>query len=123
MRLTRLFQTVPRRVLAIALVALLTVAVGGAVLANDNESGPLAEGNDLLSDATLTPAEAAAIAERETGGTAGDIELERENGRLLYEVEAGGNDVTIDANDGTVVSVEADDDGGEDDDDDDGDDD
>jgi len=100
------------------MVMLLAVTAGGAVLATEGSSGPLEEGNELRSEATLSPEQAAAIAERETGGTAGDIELEREDGRLLYEVEAGGNDVTIDANDGSVVSVEADDDEVEDDDDD-----
>lgn len=70
----------------------------------------------------VTTDEARAIAEAATGGTAGEVEQETEDGELFYEVEvetsAGRREVEIRASDGGVVEIEHedDDDDGDDDD-------
>ena len=61
--------------------------------------------------ATITPedAEAAALAAN-PGATVIDVELENENGALVYEVELdNGLEVMVDASDGTVLGTEQDD--------------
>ena len=63
-------------------------------------------------NATITPAEAKSIAENYTKGTAISVELENENGYLVYGVhiknQTGRYDVKIDAGNGTVLKVESD---------------
>ena len=63
--------------------------------------------------AKITPAEAAAKAVAATNGTAGKVELENENGNVIYGVEitqADGTklDVKIDAGNGNVLAKESD---------------
>jgi uncharacterized membrane protein YkoI len=43
-------------------------------------------------------------------GTASQVELDNENGQLVYSVEIGSNDVKVDAMTGAVLGVEADED-------------
>ena len=63
--------------------------------------------------AKITPAEAAAKAGAATNGTAGKVELENENGNVVYGVEitqADGTklDVKVDAGNGEVLAKESD---------------
>lgn len=65
--------------------------------------------------------EAIKTAEKDVNGKVVSVELDREDGRLVYEAEAVTKDgqeheVTVDANTGKVVKVEADDDDNDDDD-------
>jgi uncharacterized membrane protein YkoI len=82
--------------LALTLVVMLTVvAVGQAVFAATPE---------------ISEDEARTIAEEETGGTAGDVATEKEDGKLVYEVQVetdqGPAEVEIDASTGEVLEVE-----------------
>lgn len=59
----------------------------------------------------ITAAEPLQIAEKHlNAGAAIEIELENENGQLVYSVEIGSNDVKVDAMTGEVLGVEADED-------------
>ena len=64
-------------------------------------------------DAVITPEEAIAIAEDYLDGTAISVELENEDGYLVYGVhivnENGKYDVKIDAGTGEVLKVDSDD--------------
>jgi uncharacterized membrane protein YkoI len=57
----------------------------------------------------VSPEEAIAIAQDEVDGQVDDVELDREGGRLIYEIEVGNHDVEIDASDGSILKVEWDD--------------
>jgi uncharacterized membrane protein YkoI len=78
---------------------------------SENESenaqpGELTEGNDLLSQATLTVDEAITTAQEAQSGDLGTIELEERDGTLVFEVTVGAHEVFVDAADGSVVSVD-----------------
>lgn len=96
--------------LSIALVAVLGAAIPAGIV--------LAQG----SSARVTIEDARARAVREVPGSVLAEELEREGGRLVYsfEIRPNGNgvnankEVTIDANSGSVVSIESADDEGDD---------
>ena len=67
--------------------------------------------------ATITPDQAAAAATSATGGTAGKVELENENGNVVYGVEITKPDgtmldVKVDAGNGHVLAQEDDSDRG-----------
>jgi uncharacterized protein YpmB len=63
-------------------------------------------------DGQLTPEEARTVAESEfSGATATDVDLEREGGHLIYEVELdNGAEVEIDADSGEILEIEMEDD-------------
>ena len=82
----------------------------------DDRGDDVRDGDDRDDDAGEalgTPAiaidDAVAIAKGASSGSVGDIELDQEDGRLVYEIEVGSDEVIIDANDGSVLSVHADD--------------
>jgi uncharacterized membrane protein YkoI len=89
------------------------VISSAAVYAND---GRIAIGDDdeadHTGDATITEEEAIATAEEHTGGTAVSVELENEDGYLVYgvHIEKDGKnyDVKVDAGTGEVLKVEDD---------------
>ena len=64
----------------------------------------------FAADPKISEDEAKQIAEDETGGTAGDVTTEREDGVLVYEVQCdtdkGPAEVEIDADTGEVLEVE-----------------
>lgn len=84
----------------------------GSVLGTDWDD----EDNDRWDDdlpANAEPAisaeDAVAIAEAEVDGTAHDVELDTELGKLIYSVEIGNQEVIIDAMTGDVLATEFDD--------------
>jgi len=56
--------------------------------------------------AKITPQQAKQAAETAVGGTATKVKLENENGSLIYAVEIGSKELTIDAGNGKVLSSE-----------------
>lgn len=79
----------------------------------NDDSAEAAESTALEALATITPAEAAAAAVSATPGTAGTVQLENENGFVVYGVEVTASngsvtDVKIDAGNGSVLVQEAD---------------
>jgi len=55
----------------------------------------------------ITEVDAIVVAEAKIGGIASDVELEVENGSLIYEVTIGKQEVMIDAGNGTILLVES----------------
>ncbi|MBS4208458.1 PepSY domain-containing protein [Bacillus sp. FJAT-50079] len=85
------------------------VIFGGAIGANaiSNTNSQVKEANSKIS-----LEKAAEIAKNEVGGIVESVELDKENGRLIYEVDFVEDDldVDIDAVTGEVVKVDRDDD-------------
>lgn len=73
----------------------------------DNEEvvapGTLDDGAELLPQAKITLEQAIAAAQAAQNGPVGEVDLEYENGRLVFNVDIGQYDVSIDASDGSVV--------------------
>lgn len=101
--------------LFVALAVFSIAAVG--VLAGTDLAGRISIGEDdeadHSADAVITSDEAKAIAEEHTGGTAFSVELENEDGYLVYGVHIedsdGKYDVKVDAGNGSVLKVDSDD--------------
>ncbi len=78
--------------------------------------------NVIANNPSISSDEAKSIAEEHLGGKAVSVDLEKEGGRLIYEVhvttDSGDYEVEVDAHDGSVIEVELED-GSEDEDDDD----
>jgi uncharacterized membrane protein YkoI len=79
---------------------------------NDGEAEDANEGGEQETAPTGTPsitaAEAQATAEEYlNAGTASQVELDDENGQLVYSVEINGTDVTVDALTGAVLGTES----------------
>ena len=101
----------------IALVAVLALAGAGVTLASgitsarggddDGEeqanAGQVDDGKDLLPQASITVDQAIAAAQGAAGGDIGEIDLEYYNGKLVFNVDVGDQDVKVDASDGTVL--------------------
>lgn len=60
----------------------------------------------LQSLAKITPQQAKQAAEAKQGGTATSVQLEKENGSVVYAVVIGKTEVTVDANNGRVLATE-----------------
>lgn len=56
----------------------------------------------------ITEEQAKQIAETEVGGTASSLVVERESGKLIYEVLVGDREVEIDAETGETIEMEND---------------
>jgi uncharacterized membrane protein YkoI len=108
-----------RRLFGAVVVAMGLFVVAGSGLALAQGSGPsiLQGGEDdsiTQDNVTLSEGEAIDIATAETNGTVEEVELEREDGTPVYEVElvtAGGaaTEVAVHADDGTLLSSESED--------------
>lgn len=89
----------------------------GAAEADGTETSDAAEAAKLQALAKITPAEAKSAALAAVPGTADKVELESENGNVVYGVEvttsSGSVDVKVDAGNGKVLSQQKDDAGDE----------
>ena len=72
------------------------------------QPGTIDDGKDLLPQATLSLDEAIAAAQAAASGTLGEVDLERYNGALVFNVEIGGSDVKVDAGTGAVLAIAGD---------------
>lgn len=70
--------------------------------------GTFTEGKSLLPQAKITVAQAISAAQGKATGQLGDVKLVKNHGKLVFNVEIGDQDVTVDASNGHVVSVNAD---------------
>lgn len=68
--------------------------------------GELSAGQDLLPQAKIAVEQAVTVAQTEASGSLGSVELEEKDGRLVFEVTVGEQEVFVDAMDASVVSVE-----------------
>ncbi|MET3768631.1 putative membrane protein YkoI [Marisediminicola sp. UYEF4] len=92
-----------------------TEAEGTEAEGKDNEASEAEESMSLQPLATTTPEQATAAALAAVPGTAGAVELDNENGYVVYSVEvtaADGSsvDVKVDAGNGSVLAQDTDDD-------------
>eukprot|EP00130_Batrachochytrium_dendrobatidis_P008362 XP_006683237.1 hypothetical protein BATDEDRAFT_93007 [Batrachochytrium dendrobatidis JAM81] len=110
-------------------VAALAIIGGGATAAfastatpsqpiEQQEQSEQQESSALTGKATITEKESIQIALTEVPGTVNEVELEDENGTVVYGVEVQAedgslNDVKVDAQSGNVLKVETDDEDGE----------
>lgn len=67
------------------------------------------DGKDLLPQAGITIDQALAAARSAASGPVGEVDLEYHHGKLVFNVDIGDKDVKVDANSGSIVSVDADD--------------
>jgi len=78
--------------------------------ADDDNDGPEIGEQDeiqpLASSTAISADQARQAAEAITGEKASQVELEEENGVLVYGVEFASKEVTVDANTGTVIQIE-----------------
>ena len=77
--------------------------------AEQQQSGVLDDGKDLLPEANITLDQAIAAAQSAASGPVGEVDLERSHGRLVFNVDIGDKDVKVDAGDGNIVGVDSDD--------------
>jgi uncharacterized membrane protein YkoI len=81
---------------------------GGAGIWDDDhfaQPGSLDDGKDLLPQTTISLADAVAAAQRAESGALGQVDLETRDGRLVYTVDIGNQEVHVDAADGSIASV------------------
>lgn len=81
----------------------------GDGVSDHDPPGVLDDGRNLLPQAGITVEQAVAAAEGAAGGPVGEVELEYRGQMLVFEVDAGTQEVNIDASNGGVVSVTPDD--------------
>lgn len=86
-------------------------ALNGSIAVDEAQFEGMSEADEaaaLEGLATLTADDAKAIAESETGATATEVELDDENGSLVYSVTLDdGQEVLVDAGNGSVLLTEA----------------
>jgi uncharacterized membrane protein YkoI len=118
-RQSRMAMTRTRKAIATgaAAVGIVLGAAGITAAATSSGSSSITAAKDANPDglATITADEASAAAVSATGGAAGKVELENENGNVVYGVEItapDGNqlDVKVDAGNASVLAKESDND-------------
>ena len=87
-----------------------TFAVGGGrgLIWDDDhfaKPGSLDDGKDLLPQTKITLEQANAAAQRAAQGQLGQVDLERYDGRVVFKVDVGDQEVRVDAVNGSIASV------------------
>ena len=105
----------------LGLVAIFAVAIVATTVAfrggDSGRVGPgeIDDGAELLSQTTISLAEAIAAAQAAYSGALGEVVIEKYKGRLIFNIDIGPKDVKVDAADGTVLGFVEDDHGDDDD--------
>jgi uncharacterized membrane protein YkoI len=95
-----------------AIAALGATGAGVAWAAGGSASGGpsrLDDGKDLLGQAQITEQQAISAARSAASGDLNEVDLEHRDGRLVFNVDVGKNDVKVDATTGAVIAVDRDD--------------
>lgn len=71
--------------------------------------GQIDDGADLLPQASITLDQAIAAAQGAASGEIGEVDLEYYQGKLVFNVDVGDEDVKVDAANGSILGVESDD--------------
>jgi len=77
--------------------------------AEQQQSGALDDGKDLLPQAGIPLDQAIAAAQSVASGPVGEVDLEHYQGNLVFNVDIGDKDVKVDAGNGAILSADADD--------------
>ncbi len=102
-----------RRIIGSIVVVGALGAVGGVALAGGGAPGGssrLDDGKSLLPQAGITEQQAVNAAQGAAAGALNEVDLERYDGRLVFNVDVGDRDVKVDAATGDVVASSRDDD-------------
>ena len=67
--------------------------------------GSLDDGKDLLPQTTISLGQAVAAAQRAQSGRLGQVDLEHYNGRIVYMVDVGDQEVRVDAGNGGIAAI------------------
>jgi uncharacterized membrane protein YkoI len=68
--------------------------------------GSLDDGRQFLSQTNITTAQAVKAAQRVQSGAVGQVDLEHYNGKLVYSVDVGDQEVKVDATTGSIAGSE-----------------
>ena len=102
-------------VVVIAVIGTGAIAASG-VVGSSGSSGQIDDGAELLDQASISLEEAIVSAQAAATGELGEVDLEMYQGRLVFNVDIGNQDVKVDAEDGAVLGYELEDKGDEQDD-------
>jgi uncharacterized membrane protein YkoI len=100
-----------KRIIGVA-VGLAAVGAAGGVAMAASGSAPasrLDDGENLLPQAGISEQQAIHAAQTAASGDLNEVDLEHHDGRLVFNVDVGGSDVKVDAQDGSVLAVDKDD--------------
>jgi len=75
--------------------------------AEQQQTGTLDDGKDLLPQAGTTLDQAIAAAQSAASGPVGEVDLEHYQGKLIFNVDVGDKDVKVDAHTGAVLSADS----------------
>jgi uncharacterized membrane protein YkoI len=81
---------------------------GGGVIWDDGHAakpGSLDDGKQLLPKTTVSLAAAVAGAQRAARGALGQVDLVERDGRVLYVVDVGDREVSVDARTGAIAGI------------------
>jgi uncharacterized membrane protein YkoI len=81
---------------------------GGGVIWDDGHAakpGSLDDGKQLLPKTTVSLAAAVAGAQRAAQGAIGQVDLVERDGRVLYVVDVGDREVSVDARTGAIAGI------------------
>jgi len=84
------------------------IAAGHGLIWDDGKAvqpGSLDDGRDLLPQTKISLAQANAAAQRAASGALGQVDLEQSGGRVVYVVDVGSREVSVDASDGSIASI------------------
>lgn len=95
----------------VAVLAGATLAFGGpkGLIWDDGhyaKPGSLDDGKEFLAQTKITTAQAVAAAQRAQSGAVGQVDLEHYNGKLVYSVDVGEQEVKVDATNGSIAGSE-----------------
>jgi uncharacterized membrane protein YkoI len=96
-------------VTAAAALGLAVPALGASGGSSAAPASRLDDGKALLSQAGVTEQQAIDAAQSAASGKLNEVDLERRDGMLVFNVDVGVKDVKVNASNGAVVSVDEDD--------------
>lgn len=104
----RLAVTVAALAAAAALLGGGAIASGHGLIWDDGKAvqpASLDDGKNLLPQTKISLAQANATAQRAAFGSLGQTDLEQSGGRVVYVVDVGSQEVSVDASDGSIASI------------------
>ena len=88
--------------------ATFAVAGGRGLIWDDGhyaKPGTLDDGKDLLSQTKISVEQAVSAARKAQSGRVGQVDLEHYQGRIVYIVDVGDQEVSVDATDGSIAAT------------------
>jgi uncharacterized membrane protein YkoI len=92
----------------IALAASAFAFGGGRLILDDGhyvKPGSLDDGKQYLPQTTISLTQAVAAAQQAADGHLGQVDLKSRGGRVLYVVDVGSREVSVDAADGSIAGI------------------